>query len=145
MCHCFFKIFYFGFLSTLKKTCHLLVPRLIDEHGWMSTSTLKKIKNVLQCVFLVFHPFSQFPYPYLGAYFSIRNPLPYMLLYLCSIQCYTPVKIIGIKINCSIKSEKSLRLLVHISKTLIKIEGTPIQSWSQILRLVLQNNVKILR
>ncbi len=36
-------------------------------------STLKKIINVRQCVFLVFHPFSQFPY--LGVYFSIRSVL----------------------------------------------------------------------
>ncbi len=66
MCHCFLKVFYFGFLSTLIKTCHL--PRLIDEHGWMST--LKKIIIVLQWVLLVYYPFSQFPY--LGVYFSIR-------------------------------------------------------------------------
>ena len=33
-------------------------------------------------------------------------------------QCYAPIKIIGIKIIVPIKSEKSLRLMVHISKTL---------------------------
>jgi hypothetical protein len=48
-----------------------------------------------------------------------------------AVQCYAPIKkIIGIKIIRSIKSEKSLRLMVHISKTL-KIEGTHIQTPSQ--------------
>ncbi len=36
------------------------------------------------------------------------------------IQWYAPIKIIGIKIIVPIKSEKSLRLMVHISKTLTK-------------------------
>ncbi len=36
------------------------------------------------------------------------------------IQWYTPIKIIGIKIIVSTKSEKSLRLMVHISETLTK-------------------------
>jgi len=35
-----------------------------------------------------------------------------------TIQCYAPIKIIGIKIIRSIKIKKSLRLMVHISKTL---------------------------
>ncbi len=35
-----------------------------------------------------------------------------------ALQCYAPIKIIGLKIIRSIKSEKSLRLMVHISKTL---------------------------
>jgi hypothetical protein len=37
-----------------------------------------------------------------------------------SLQWYAPIKIIGIKIIVPIKSEKSLRLMVHISKTLTK-------------------------
>jgi hypothetical protein len=37
-----------------------------------------------------------------------------------SVQWYAPIKIIGIKIIVPIKSEKSLRLMVHISKTLTK-------------------------
>jgi hypothetical protein len=36
------------------------------------------------------------------------------------LQWYAPIKIIGIKISVPIKSEKSLRLMVHISKTLTK-------------------------
>ena len=36
------------------------------------------------------------------------------------VQRYAPIKIIGIKIIVPIKSEKSLRLMVHISKTLTK-------------------------
>ncbi len=36
------------------------------------------------------------------------------------LQRYAPIKIIGIKIIVPIKSEKSLRLMVHISKTLTK-------------------------
>ncbi len=36
------------------------------------------------------------------------------------IQWNAPIKIIGIKIIVPIKSEKSLRLMVHISKTLTK-------------------------
>jgi hypothetical protein len=36
------------------------------------------------------------------------------------VQWYAPIKIIGIKIIVPIKSEKSLRLMVHISKTLTK-------------------------
>jgi hypothetical protein len=54
------------------------------------------------------------------------------------------MKLIGIKIIRSIKSEKSLRLMVHISETL-KIEGTPIQIPSKILRLAIYNDVKILK
>jgi hypothetical protein len=34
------------------------------------------------------------------------------------LQWYAPIKIIGIKISVPIKREKSLRLMVHISKTL---------------------------
>jgi hypothetical protein len=52
------------------------------------------------------------------------------------VQWYAPIiKIIGIKIIVPIKSEKSLRLMVHISKTrpykIIKIKCTPIQNPSQ--------------
>jgi hypothetical protein len=36
------------------------------------------------------------------------------------LQRYAPIKIIGIKIIVPIKSEKSLSLMVHISKTLTK-------------------------
>ncbi len=34
---------------------------------------------------------------------------------MAKIQCYAPIKIIGIKIIVPIKSKKSLRLMVHIS------------------------------
>ncbi len=51
------------------------------------------------------------------------------------VQGYAPIKIIGIKIIVPIKSEKSLRLMVHISKAnpykIIKIKCTPIQNLSQ--------------
>jgi hypothetical protein len=42
------------------------------------------------------------------------------LLVRAILQWYAPVKIIGIKIIVPIKSGKSLRLMVHISKTLTK-------------------------
>ncbi len=44
------------------------------------------------------------------------------------------MKVIGIKINCSIKSEKSFRLMVHISKTL-KIEAKPTRIASQNIKI----------
>jgi hypothetical protein len=52
------------------------------------------------------------------------------------------------KDNLPIKSEKSLRLMVHISKTLklaFKIKCPSVQNPSQILRLNIHNNEKKLR
>ncbi len=40
--------------------------------------------------------------------------------YATRIQWYAPIKIIGIKLIVPIKSEKALRLMIHISKTLTK-------------------------
>jgi hypothetical protein len=71
--------------------------------------------------------------------------LNFVALFRCSaVQCYAPIKIIGIKIIRSIKREKSsLRLMAHIPSTL-KIEGTHIYKIQvKILRLAINNDVKI--
>ncbi len=77
---------------------------------WTSAQTYKYLKKGWT--------FNVFPDDTFFAAYWLLSPTRWFVF--VGVQWYAPIKIIGIKIIVPIKSEKSLRLVVHISKALTK-------------------------
>jgi hypothetical protein len=88
---------------------------MIHEHSILNTQFVLYTARIVECI----HTSQTLHMLLLLVLDHIRIYMPIMIL---PIQWYAPIKIIGIKIivPIKIKSEKSLRLMVHISKTLTK-------------------------